>query len=70
MSHKCNVVDRSVGKALKDIANGGFEKWLDDKDNRKRWTRKKITEQQRRVLATEFAGDAWQQLLIGDRQPS
>ena len=38
------------------------EKWLEEKDNRKLWTRKRISAQMRRELSMEWLGDAWQQL--------
>ena len=60
MSHKLNVVDRSIGKAVKDIAGDKLDVWLDEKANRKKWTRKKISAKERRLLAVECCGQAWQ----------
>ena len=45
------VPDRSIGKAVKDIAGDKLDVWLDEKANRKKWTRKKISAKERRLLA-------------------
>ena len=46
-------------------ARGGTGATTSCGGNRKKWTFKKISEGQRRLLATEFAGDAWQRLFTG-----
>ena len=40
----------------------GLEVWLEEKDNRKLWTRKRISAQMRRELSMEWLGDALQQI--------
>ena len=63
MSHKIAPVDRGVGKTLRSVGiREGLEVWLEEKDNRKLWTRKRISAQMRRELSMEWLGDAWQQI--------
>ena len=63
MSHKIAPIDRGVGKTLRSVGiREGLEVWLEEKDNRKLWTRKRISAQMRRELSMEWLGDAWQQI--------
>ena len=63
MRHRIAPVDRSVGRTVRTVAQPeGLETWLDEKDNRKRWTRGRISAQARRELTLEWLGDAWQRI--------
>ena len=63
MSHKIAPVSRGVGKTLRSVGiREGLEEWLEEKDNRKLWTRKRISAQMKRELSMEWLGDAWQKI--------
>ena len=63
MSHRIAVIDRSIGNATRSVAvREGLGEWLEEKGNRKRWTRKRISAQTRRELSIGWVGDAWQKL--------
>ena len=57
MSHKIAPVDRGGGKTLRSVGiREGLEVWLEEKDNRKLWTRKRISPQMKREPSKELLG--------------
>lgn len=55
-------VDQGLGRNLKVIIQAIFEEWLELEDNLDKWEHGKIAAFEKRILITQFVGEAWERM--------
>ena len=58
------VVNAGIAQTLKILSGHNYQKWLDEGDNVDIWFghQKGLTAMERRILITQWVGNAWQEL--------